>query len=136
MADFSSYNSRRAFPSVLTGPDSTIYPNEDHFFFNIPFFVWINSSYDGATQLYSANVNLSKTTFWGLMVTTKALNGIWWDVTVIFAVSIYFSLCNLWLLFRPVKVVLSKTSKAKLQELRQLSSKSVTSSITHSSSWE
>ena len=44
--DFSSYNIDGQFPSVLTGPDSTIYPNKDNFYFRVPFFIWINTTTD------------------------------------------------------------------------------------------
>ena len=47
--DFSSYNSHREFPTLLTGPDTTVYPNENNFYFRVPFFIWINTSYDSAT---------------------------------------------------------------------------------------
>lgn len=46
----------------------------------------------------------------------RKLNGIWLDFTMTVAVAIYFSLCNFWMLFRPVKVTLSDETMLKLKQ--------------------
>ena len=119
--DFSSYNSKTTFPSVLTGPNTTVYPNSEHFYLKIPVFIAMRTSTDPTTKLHTSTpVDLQTTTFWGLMVTTDLFDRLWRDLVVICMVSVYFSLCNLWLVFRPVKIVLSKTSKTKLKEYQSL----------------
>ena len=104
---------------ILTGEDTNVYPNKDHLYFGVPFFISVHTSdKDGVYE--AKDINLGRTTFMGLMVTTKALNGIWWDVFVSSIISVYFSLCNLWMIFRPIKIVLSKKSKAQLEEYKRL----------------
>ena len=39
VVDFSSYNSRQEFPKLLTGTDTSVYPNSQHFYLKIPIFI-------------------------------------------------------------------------------------------------
>ena len=52
--DFSSYNSKTTFPSVLTGPNSTVNPNAEHFYLKIPFFMAIKTSTDSTKDLWTS----------------------------------------------------------------------------------
>ena len=123
LIDFSSYNTLKPFPSLLLGEAYTVYPNPERFYFGTPFNIWMRTEVDTETGQYTGTINLEKSAFWGLKPTTESVNGIWWDFSVIIAISIYYSVCNLWLLFRPIKIVLSKTSKAKLREYQTLCDK-------------
>ena len=110
VVDFSSYNSRMPFPQVITGKDSNVYPNAKHFYFKVPLFISLEATEDEQGIYQADEIDLQSSTFWGLMVTSKSLQGIWFDVSVAWTVSIYYSLCNLWLLFRPYKIIQSKKS--------------------------
>lgn len=44
------------------------------------------------------------------------MDGIWFSVAIACLLSIYYSLCNVWLLYRPFKIILSKSSKKLLKE--------------------
>ena len=99
-----------------------MYPNADHFYFKIPMFFSLDNLRQNATtgQFEANDVDLQSQTFWGLEITTSGPASIWWDVLVVWTVSIYYSLVNLWILFRPVKIVLSGTAKTKLKEYAQI----------------
>ena len=47
-------------------------------------------------------------------------NGIWIDFVMTVTVAVYFSLCNFWMLYRPVKVTQSTETKQKLEQYRKI----------------
>ena len=53
-------------------------------------------------------------------VDSRKLNGIWIDFAMTVAVAVYFSLCNFWMLFRPVKVVRSEETEQKLKQYAKI----------------
>ena len=59
----------------------------------------------------NATANLYYTSYLAMDVDSRKLNGIWIDFAMTVAVAIYFSLCNFWMLFRPVKVVRSEETE-------------------------
>ena len=50
----------------------------------------------------------------------RKLNGIWIDFAMTVAVAIYFSVCNFWMLFRPVKVVRSDETEKKMKQYAKI----------------
>ena len=72
---------------------------------------------DGALN---ASANLNYTSYLAMDAEGRKLNGIWLDFTMTVAVAIYFSLCNFWMLFRPVKVILSDETMLKLKQYQRI----------------
>ena len=50
----------------------------------------------------------------------RKLNGIWIDFATTVAVAVYFSVCNFWMLFRPVKVVRSDETEKKMKQYAKI----------------
>ena len=112
--NLSAYNSPKKFPIHLIGNETTVYPNADHYYFDIPVIMRYNQTRleDGAL---SAWANLNYTSYLAMDVDNRKLNGIWIDFAMTVAVAIYFSVCNFWMLFRPIKVVRSDQTEKKLK---------------------
>ena len=107
VANLSSYNSPKSFPSHLKGENSNVYPNPERFYYDVP----IMFAYDATTNpdgTVSSDTNLLYASYFAMDATARKLNGIWIDFTMTCIVAVYFSLCNFWMLFRPVKVTQSK----------------------------
>ena len=118
--NLSYYNSPKPFPSHLVNDiNSTradpyeVYPNAEHYFYDIPIMFAYNRTVS-SEGMVSAYANLNYTSYLGMDAENRKLNGIWIDFTMTIAVAVYFSLCNFWMLFRPVKVTHSKETKKKL----------------------
>ena len=45
---------------------------------------------------------------------TRKMNGMWIDFAVTVLVAIYFNTCSFWILFRPIKIVMSKKTEEML----------------------
>lgn len=115
VANLSSYNSPKAFPDHLVSKNMTVYPNTERFFYDIPLALSYNQSVDDMGQL-TASANLNITSYFSLDMGARKLNGLWIDFIMTATVAIYFSLCNFWVLFRPVKVTSSENTINKLKK--------------------
>jgi len=112
--NLSSYNSPKTFPYHLIGSNYTVYPNPDKFYYDVPLILSYNQTVLPNGTL-SAEANLNYTSYFGMDAESRKLNGIWIDFTMTVIVAVYFSLCNFWMLFRPVKVTQSETTQQRLK---------------------
>ena len=102
--NLSSYNSPKIFPGHLIGQNFTTYPNPEKFYYNVPFILSYNQYHNVEDGSLNATANLNYTSYLAMDAEGRKLNGIWIDFTMTVVVAIYFSMCNFWMLFRPVKV--------------------------------
>ena len=119
VCNLSSYNSPKSFPSHLTGDTSTVYPNPNRYYYDVPimFAVQKETLADGT---YFSESNLLYASYFGLDASSRKLNGIWIDFTMTCVVAVYFSLCNFWMLFRPVKLTQSAETQKKLKKYAKI----------------
>ena len=75
----------------------------------------LKTSKDPETGLYTGSVNVEYASFWAFDLDSRKLNGIWIDFAMVCTVTIYLSICNFWVIFRSVKVVMSDTTTQKLK---------------------
>ena len=115
LIDLSSYNSPKRFPSELTG-DQKVYPNEDTFFYEVPYVFSRNATRNETGFITNSTVNLNYTTYFMLDLENRKMNGLWIDFAVTVLVAVYFNTCSFWLLFRPNKIVMSRKTEQKLLE--------------------
>ena len=92
----------------------------DHFYYKVPFILNYNMKTDATTGIISSTANLDYTSYLSMDAAGRKLNGIWIDFVMTIVVAIYFSLCNFWMLFRPVKVTQSKETERKLKQYAKI----------------
>jgi hypothetical protein len=117
--NLSDYNSPKPFPSHIVG-DGQIYPNADHFYYKVPFILHFNMTTDATTSVVTSTTNLEYMSYISMDAGNRKLNGIWIDFVMTIVVAIYFSLCNFWMLFRPVKVTQSMETERKLKQYAKI----------------
>ena len=67
----------------------------------------------GKADLYLAG-------YFGAYADHRRIHGMWFDYVITILVYLYFNLCNFWLLFRPVKIVFSETTKQNLLRIAEI----------------
>ena len=120
LIDFSSYNSPKRVPDYLKGEGQLIYPNEDSFFYGIPYIFSRNATQNETGHIIDATVNLNYTSYFMLDLEKRRMNGLWIDFIVTVLVAVYFNTCSFWILFRPVKIIMSKKTEKLLFEYDRL----------------
>ena len=116
LMDLSSYNSPKKFPNELTGDNHTVYPNEQQFYYDVPYIFARNSTQNATGHITNATVNLNVTSYFMFDLESRRMNGLWIDFIVTLLVAVYFNTCSFWLLFRPIKIIMSKKTEEKLLE--------------------
>ena len=111
MIDLSTYNSPKPFPNYLIGENQTVYPNAGQFFYDVPYIFARNATRDQSGHIIEATVNLNYTTYFMLDVEMRKMNGLWIDFAVTVLVAVYFNTCSFWILFRPIKIIMSKKTQ-------------------------
>ena len=121
VANISEYNSPKEFPQHLVGNDQTytVYPNPTHYYYDVPIFLSYNTTRSDDGTLNTTN-DLSTASYFCMDTDKRKLNGIWIDFVMTVTVALYFSLCNFWMIFRPVKVTMSEETKQKLRQYQQI----------------
>lgn len=115
VVDLSSYNSTFIFPSHLVSAEYPVYPSPNEYYFSIPLIMTRNATRDEATgQIIASNIDTSMASFFGMDITNAKINGIWIDFVVTVLGAIYFTLCNTWVLYRPIKMNLSPETETKV----------------------
>lgn len=119
--NLSQYNSPKQFPNRLIGtnPDYTVYPNPLNYYFNIPIYFSFNEKQLPDGNL-SASANLLYSSYLSMDADSRKLNGVWIDFAMSVVVAIYFSFCNFWMLYRPVKIVRSEETEEKLRQYAKI----------------
>lgn len=118
--NLSYYNSPKSFPKHLVGEGEKIYPDADHYYYKVPFILSWDQTTDASGKLLNSTANLNYWSYLTMDASNRKLNGIWIDFIMTVVVSIYFSLCNFWMLYRPIKVILSKETEKKLRQYSKI----------------
>ena len=118
--NLSYYNSPKPFPVHVTGITTSVYPNVDHYYYDIPLIMSYNTTTNSSGQITNSTVDLEYTSYFAMDATGRKMNGIWIDFTMTVIVALYFSICNFWMLFRPIKVTQSDETKKKLEQYRKI----------------
>lgn len=66
-------------------------------------------------QIIDSQVNLNTTSYYCLDVSSRKLDGLWLDYIVTLLVVVFFNTTNLWIIYKPVKIILSDQTKEKLK---------------------
>lgn len=119
LIDLSSYNSPKSIPSYIKGDGQSVYPNDESFFYGVPYIFSRNATRNETGQIIEATVNLNYTSYFMLDLETRKMNGLWIDFIVTVIVAIYFNTCSFWILFRPIKIIMSKKTEQLLLQYDQ-----------------
>lgn len=120
---------------MSTGPDNPlkklplVYPNMDQLYEPVPWYfnVTQNSTTfidvrkgEEISDITLPVVNVEVLNFFGIAVSNRILNGMWFDFTVVQMMYFFLNGFNLWLIVRPIKIVNSKKTEELLEQYRIL----------------